>query len=157
MEKKYELVAWTRNVTDSENARVFMIPSVRNEMCHVYIAECVACREELEDNDGYLSLQLARRFVRVYEQSARFDLLAGDYAWAIRFLLMAADYCIHDVWMRTNGELRSEFVRLCEEAIRLASKHGLECLIISEEGPRRTIGVYRNRLRKDKGQKKSAI
>ena len=31
MERKYQLVAWTENVTDSENARLFMTPSLKSE------------------------------------------------------------------------------------------------------------------------------
>ena len=149
MEKKYELVAWTRNVTDSENARLFIAPSVRVEMYEAYMSECAACRKELEDNHGRFTLQLARRFVRVYDQSARFEVLIGDFPWAIRFLLMAADYCTYgDDRIKANDELRSEFMRLCEDAVTLASRHGLEYILVNEEDPKRTIEAYRKRLRK---------
>ena len=39
MEKKYQLVAWTRNVADKENARLTMIPSRSYEMQEPYFED----------------------------------------------------------------------------------------------------------------------
>lgn len=115
-EKKYELVAWTRNITDVENARLYMVPSVEYELLEPLFAEVCECRKEMERAGGSVSPELAGRFARVYEQSARLDLLTGHIDSAIRFLRLAADYC---------GELPHESARLCEEAAMLARKHGL--------------------------------
>ena len=32
MERKYQLVAWTENITDKEDARLYMIPSLECEV-----------------------------------------------------------------------------------------------------------------------------
>ena len=111
MEKKYQLVAWTRNITDPERHK------------------------------GHISLCLARRFVRAYEESARLEFLTGHLDDAVRFLFMAADYA------HRRKELRNEFVGLCEEAISLGKKYGFE-YIFREEKPKRTLGRYRH-IKKD--------
>ena len=154
MEKKYQLVAWTRNITDAENARLFVIPSVENDLIEPFTEEIRRCRKKLKRNNGYLSNGLARRFVRVYEQSARLDILTGHIDGAIRFLLLAADYCIYEdcfnwTYWDTDlgsysyfcGALGNEFVRLCEEALSLAKRHGFEH-ILEEPEPRRTLKLY---------------
>ena len=155
MEKKYELVAWTRKITDKENARLYVIPSVMLDLLEPYIKEVTECRNQQEKDGGYLSLELARRFIRVYEQSARLDILTGNIGHAIRFLLQAADYCILEdggvnwVYYDTDlgsysyycGELRNEFLGYCEEALSLAHKYGLEH-ILDEQKPKRTLEFY---------------
>lgn len=158
MEKKYQLVAWTKNITDKENARLYVIPSVKHDLIEPFITEITKCRNQQEKDGGYISLKLARRFIRVYEQSARFEILTGNIADAIRFLLLAADYCIKEdelnddlnwVYYDTDlgnysyfcGKLRNEFISYCEEALSLAHKYGFEH-ILAEKMPKRTLELH---------------
>ena len=142
MEKKYQLVAWTRNITDERNARVYFAPSVMIDLLEPLIAEANECRKIQETNSGHISPELAGRFVRVYEQAARLDILTGHIGYAIRFLLQAASYCVvkddpiitdHETCREYRTELRNEFIRLCEEAISLARKHGREYVLMEEK------------------------
>ena len=166
MEKKYQLVAWTRNITDKENARLCLIPSVENDLLEPMVTEISQCRKAEKKAGGEISLKLARRFVRAYERSARFDILTGHMDSAVRFLLKAADYCIYEDSFNWNywdtdlgnysyfcGELRHEFVRLCEEAISLARKHGFE-YILQEPCPKRTISLYLEHTQEERDLKK---
>ena len=158
MEKKYQLVAWTKNITDKENARLYVIPTVKHDLIESLLTEITICRNLQEKDGGYISLELARRFIRVYEQSAKFEILTGNIADAIRFLLQAADYCIQEdelnddlnwVYYDTDlgnycyfcGKLRNEFISYCEEALFLAHKYGLE-RILDEKTPERTLELY---------------
>ena len=154
MEKKYQLVAWTKDITDKENARLCVVPSVKLDLIEHLIKEITECRKQQEKDGGFISFELARRFIRAYDQSARIDILTGDIGQAIRFFLRAADYCIWEdsfnwVYYDTDlgsyslfcGELRHEFIWYCEEAIALARKHGLEH-ILEERKIRRTLELY---------------
>ena len=158
MEKKYQLVAWTKNITDKENARLYVIPSVKHDLIEPFITEVTKCRDQQEKGGGHICLKLARRFIRVYEQSARFEILTGNIADAIRFLLLAADYCIKEdelnddlnwVYYDTDlgnysyfcGKLRNVFISYCEEALSLAHKYGFEH-ILYEKTPKRILELY---------------
>ena len=154
MEKKYQLVAWTQNITDKENARLYVIPSVKNDIIEPLITEVTECSNQLEKDGGFISLELARRFIRIHEQSARFEILTGNFGHAIRYLLQAADYCILEddrnwVYYDTDlgsysyycGELRNEFLQYCEEALSLAHKYGL-VQIFDEKRPKRILELY---------------
>lgn len=154
MGKKYQLAAWTENTAGGENARLCVVPSLELELREPFIEEACRCREE-ESRNGYISLELARRFVRVYWQSARFELLTGHIDRAIRFLFQAADCCIYDddsSWLCYDsdlgsgyycvcGELRHEFAGLCEEAVSLAGKYGFE-YVLNEDRPKRIREMY---------------
>ena len=166
MEKKCQLVAWTRNITDKENARLYVIPSVENDLLEPLISEVSRCRKEEQKAGGEISLKLARRFVRAYERSAGFEMLTGHMDSAIRFLLKAADYCIYEDDLNLNywdtdlghysyfcGELRHEFVRLCEEAISLARKHGFE-YVLKETAPKWTISLYLEHTQEERDLKR---
>ena len=166
MEKKYQLVAWTRNITDKENARLYVIPSVENDLLEPMVTEVSQCRKEQEKAGGDVSLKLARRFVKAYERSARFEMLTGHMDSAIRFLLKAADYCIYEDDLNWNywdtdlghysyfcGELRHEFVRLCEEAISLARKYGFEH-VLKETAPKRTFSLYLEHTQEERDLKR---
>ena len=155
MEKKYQLVAWTKDITDKENARLYVVPSVKLDLIEPLIKEHADCRKQEEKDGGYISLELARRFIKVYEQSARLEILTGNIDDAIRFYLQAADYCIWEdsfnwVYYDTDlgsyshfcGELRHEFVWYCEEAIELARKHGFKH-VLQEKKCKRTLELYR--------------
>ena len=135
MEKKSELVAWTKNITDMENARLYVVPEVELDLIEPLISEVTECRKEQEKAGGHISLELAQRFVRVYEQSARLDILMGNIDYAIRSLLLAAEYCILegdqgrsdcDTDLESRGTLREQFVEFCQEAISLAGKYGFK-------------------------------
>ena len=154
MEKKYQLVAWTKDITDKENARLYVIPSVKHDLLEPFITEVTECRKQQEEDSGYISLELARRFIRIYEQSARFEILTGNICDGIRFLLKAAYYCIEEddlnwVYYDTDlgnysyfcGKLRDEFMRYCEEALSLAHKYRFEH-ILDEKTPKRTLEIY---------------
>ena len=154
MEKKYQLVAWTKNITDKENARLFVVPSVKLDLIEPFIKEVTECRKLEEKDGGYISLELARRFIRVYEQSARLEILTGNIDEAIRFFLQAADYCIWEdsfnwVYYDTDlgsysyfcGKLNKEFIWYCEKALSLARKYGFEH-ILEEERPKRIMELY---------------
>ena len=154
MEKKYQLVAWTKDITDKENARLYVVPSVKYDLDEPLIKEVSECLKQQEKNGGYISTKLARRFIKVYEKSARLEILTGNIDQAIRFYLQAADYCIWEddlnwAYYDTDscsyscfcGALRHEFVWYCEKALSLAHKYGFE-LILKEERPKRTLNLY---------------
>ena len=162
MEKKYQLVAWTKDIADKENARLYVVPSVELDLIEPLFTEVTECRRQQEKDGGYISLELARRFIRVYEQSARLDILTGNFDHAIRFLLQAADYCIWEdsfnwayydtdlgSYFHFCGELRHEFVWYCEEAIALAKKHGLEH-VLEEKRPKRTMELYQEHTQEER-------
>ena len=154
MEKHYQLVAWTKNITDEENARLYVVPSVKHDLTGPLIKEVTECRKLQEKDGGYISIGLARRFIRAYEQSARLEIFTGNIDEAIRFYLQAADYCIWEddtnwAYYDTDfgsysyfcGALRHEFVWYCEQALSLAHKYGYE-LILDEKRPKRTLKIY---------------
>ena len=154
MEKKYQLVAWTKNITDKENARLYVVPSVKLDLDEPLIKEVTECRKQEEKDSGYISLELARRFIRAYDQSARFEILTGNIDQAIRFFLQAADYCIWEdsfnwVYYDTDlgsyshfcGALRHEFTWYCEKALSLARKYGYEH-VLQEKRPKQTLKLY---------------
>ena len=134
MKKKYQPVAWTRNVCDNENARLFMIPSLDWEMQECYFDEIARCRMEAERQSGHIDAALARRFVKVYEENARFFFLTGNSGDGIRFLYKAA--------MLAGSKLGSEFRRLCEETIRMAKKYSREDILCEKE-VRAMLELYR--------------
>ena len=154
MERKNQLVAWTENVADIENARLYMIPSLECEVQADLIDELTCIRQEEYKSDGHISLDLARRTVRAYENMSRFEILTGHLGDGIRYLFFAARYCIWEddlnwAYYDTDlgsyscfcGELRHEFVRLCEKGIRLASKYGRED-ILQERRPGQVLEMY---------------
>ena len=159
MGKKYQLAAWTRNITDQENARLYMDPSVEYELLEPLFTEVSECRKEQEKANGLISPELARRFIIVDEQSARLEILSGNIDHAIRFLLQAAEYCINGTFFNLDHhdryrssyceELRYEFERFCEEAISLARKHGFRH-ILQEKRPAQPLKLYLEHLKKDK-------
>ena len=133
MEKKYELVAWTKNITDSGNARLFLADlQVEMELIEPLCNEVSKCRKELKNNGGMMSVDLARRFAKVYEDSARLDLFMGYVDNAIRFYLQAASYC---------DRLPNEFNRLCEEAFTIARRYKFEH-VLKEEKPKLILQPY---------------
>ena len=133
MEKKYELVEWTRNITDSENARLYVTDfELEWLMLRPYGEELSECRKEQERNGGMLSVELARRFAKIYAASARVDVFMGNIDYAIRYSLVAADFC---------DELPEEFLHYCEQALSLARTYRFEH-ILNEPKPKKTLQLY---------------
>ena len=93
MERKYQLVAWTENITDRENARLYMIPSLECEV--------------------------------------QADLVSYSY------------FC---------GELSHEFIRLCEEGMRLAKKFRRED-VLQEGKPKRMLEMYYEQTQEERDLK----
>ena len=158
MEKKYKLVAWTENITDMQNARLYMIPSLDCEVQAALIADLMAIHKEEYKCHDSISLDLARRAIRAYENMSGYELFTGHTADGIRYLFFAACYCIwaEDYsWSCRNAglythphphkELRDEFERLCDKAISLARRHRLEH-ILQEEKPQSLLSIYRERI-----------
>ena len=148
------MVAWTKNITDKENTRVCVIPSVKSDLINPLVKELTECQKQEEEDGGYISIELARRFIRVYEQLARLEILTGNIDQAIRFYLHASNYCIWEDsfnWVHYDtdlgsyshfcGELRREFRWYCEKALSLAHKYGYEH-ILDEESPKQTLKLY---------------
>ena len=154
MERKYQLVAWTQNITDKEDARLYMIPSLECEVQADLVTDLTFIHREENKSHGYISLDLARRAVLAYERMSRFEILSGHPGDGIRYLFFAAWYCIWEddrdwVYYDTDlgsysyfcGELRHEFIRLCEEGMRLAKKFRRED-ILQVEKPKRILEMY---------------
>ena len=154
MERKYQLVAWTQNITDNENARLYMTPSLECEVQADLITDLAFIHREEYKFNGPISLDLARRAIKAYENMSRFEILTGHPGDGIRYLFFAAKYCIMEddlnwAYYDTDlgsysyfcGELRHEFVRLCKEGIRLAKKYRRED-ILQEEKPRHMLELY---------------
>lgn len=144
--KKYQLVAWTHNVTGQKEPEVRMIPSLHLEMQEPYFREIGKCQQEEKRRSGCLDEELAARFVRVYEQNARFLFRTGYYGEGLRFLRKAAFYCIYSddqAWtfwdtdlgsyMYFCGKLRGEFLRLVKEFITLSRKYNRLDILTEKE------------------------
>ena len=166
MEKKYQLVAWTKNITDKENARLYVVPSVKSDLIKPLIKEIAKCRRQMEKDNGHVSLELARRFIRVYEQCAELEILTGNIAQAIRFFLLAANYCTwedsfywdyYDTDLGSNscfcGALLHEFIWYCEKALSLARKYGFEH-ILKEKRSKQTLKLYLEHTQEKRDQER---
>ena len=129
MEKKYQLVAWTVNVSDNENGRLHMLPSLECEVQSDLVTDLTFIHKEEYKFDGPVSLDLARRAIRAYRRMSAFDILTCHYGDGIRYLFFAACYCLtEDGTLRK--ELRDEFIALCEEALSLADKYWREDILL---------------------------
>ncbi len=157
--KKYQLVAWTRNSSDRENAGLSLIPSLEWELQEPYFTEIARCRAE-EEKKGRMDVRLARRYIRAYEESSRFLILTGHCADGIRFLCSAAMCCIQPedsnwAYVHTGdgcivtycGKLKGEFLRLSGLAVSLAQKYGQEH-VLRESVPRQMTDLRSRLLQK---------
>ena len=162
MERKYQLVAWTENVTDNENARLFMTPSLKSEAQASLIEDIAEIHKEERRSHGIISIDLARRAVTAFEKMSRFEILTGNSGEGIRYLFCAARYCILEddcnwayndtdrgSYSRFCGELRHEFVRLCEEGMRLAKKFKREDVLL-ETVPKQMLELYSEHTREER-------
>ena len=117
MEKKYELVAWTRNVGKGE-VEVRMIPLLHHQVQeHLFdgIAEC--------NRKGRSAL--ARR-VRMLEQSGDFNLMTGHYGEGLRFLRAAALACL-------ESNRKRNFMRLYAKFHEMIRKYRREDILLEEK------------------------
>ena len=159
--KKYELVAWTRNLEGRDTPEIRMIPSLHHEMQEPYYHEIEKCQEE-EKRSGGIDEELARRFIRVYEQAARYMFRTGYYGDGLRFLRNAAFYCIwsdDNAWVYWDtdlgsytyfcGRLRGEFLRLCRELIALAERYQ-RYDILTEDPSRDLLEIFREQTREER-------
>jgi hypothetical protein len=136
MVKNYQLVAWTNDVLDLENARLYMIPTLECEVQADLLCDLAYIHMEEYKQHGPISLDLARKAIRAYENMSRFEVLTGHPGDGIRYLFFATKYCIS-----YHKELRDEFVRLCEKGVRLAKKHRCE-YVLQETNPKRMLEIY---------------
>ena len=135
VEKNYELAAWTRNISDAENARLVMIPSLECEVQADLINDLGNIhREEYKFND-VISTDLATKAIKACENISSFKILTGNFGDGIRYLFFAAHYCV-----KANS-LNDELVRLCEKAVTLAKKHKRED-ILQESKPQLILNLY---------------
>lgn len=138
-DKKYQLVAWTRNVKENDGPEVRMIPSLLHEMQEPYLAEI----GRLTHNGGS-----AREMADAYERNADFLLKAGQYGEGIRFLRLAALQCIMDCdwdmdWAGFDTELgrydyfigktRGDFFRLYGKYRRMAVRYRRQDIFLEKE------------------------
>ena len=148
MERKYQLVAWTENITDKENARLRMIPSLECEVQADLVTDLTFIHREEYKSVGPVSLDLARRAILAYERMSGFEILTGHLGDGIRYLFFAAEYCIrvnnntdHGSYSYVCEELRHEFIRVCEEGLRLAKEFRRED-VLQEGKPKQMLELY---------------
>lgn len=162
MERKYQLVAWTENITDKEDARLYMIPSLECEVQADLVTDLAFIHQEEYKFNGPVSLDLARRAIKAYESMSRFEILTGHHGDGIRYLFFAVQYCIWEddsnwAYWDTDlgsytyfcGELRDEFIRLCEEGLRLAKKFRRED-VLQEGKPKQFLELYFEHIREER-------
>ena len=107
MENKHQLVAWTKNITDNRKARLYMIPSLESEVQASLISDLAWIHKEEHKCHGFISIDLARRAIKAYENISRFEILTGHPGDGIRYLFFAAQYWIPwwataRLWVRTS-------------------------------------------------------
>lgn len=160
--KNYQLVAWTRTVNAQDGPEVHMIPSLHHEMQEPYFDEIGRCQQKERERSGCLDEGLASRFVKVFEENARFMFRTGHYGDGLRFIRKAALYCIpsdDDSWtyrdtdlgsyMYFSGKLHGEFIRLTKEFIALAGKYNRTDILMEKES-RNLMEIYRDQTKEDR-------
>ena len=116
-EKKYQIVAWTRNTKDGE-VEVRMIPEMHHQVQkHLFdgIAECNRKGDSAQ----------ARR-VLLLEQSGDFNLMTGHYGEGIRFIRAAALACF-------QSQTRWDFLRLYEKFHEMVRKYCRPDILMEKE------------------------
>ena len=116
-EKRYQLVAWTRNVGKGE-VEVRMSPELHHQTQeHLFegIAEC-----NRKGKSG-----MARK-ISLLEQSADFNLMTGHYGEGLRFLRSAALACFH-------SQTRWDFLRLYEKFHEMVRKYCRPDILMEKE------------------------
>ena len=162
MERKYQLVAWTENICEEENARLYMLPSLESEVQASLIGDLALIHKEEYKCHGVISIDLARRAVMAYEAMSRFEILTGHVGDGIRYIFFAAKYCIWEDdsnWASWDtdlesysyfcGALRHEFVRLCGKGLNLVKKYKRED-ILRERRPKQMLELYYEHTREER-------
>ena len=133
---------------DKENARLRMIPSLECEVQADLVTDLTFIHREEYKFDGPVSLDLARRAILAYERMSGFEILTGHLGDGIRYLFFAAKYCIRvnyntdlGSYSYVCGELRHEFIRVCEEGLRLAKEFRRED-VLQEGKPKQMLELY---------------
>ena len=129
-EKRYQLVAWTRNVGKGE-VEVRMSPELHHQTQeHLFegIAEC-----NRKGKSG-----MARK-ISLLEQSADFNLMTGHYGEGLRFLRSAALACF-------QSQTRWDFLRLYEKFHETVKKHSRPDILMEKES-RLLEGLYEGQAR----------
>jgi hypothetical protein len=117
MEKKYQIVAWTRNTKDGE-VEVRMIPEMHHQAQeHLFdgIAECNRKGDSAQE-----------RRILLLEQSGDFNLMTGHYGEGLRFLRAAALACFH-------SQIRWEFLRIYEKFHERVKKYCRPDILMEKE------------------------
>lgn len=141
-DKKYQLVAWTRNVKENDGPEIRMIPSLLHEMEEPYSTEI----RRLINNDGS-----ARELADAYERNADFLFKSGQYGEGIRLLRQAAvtcimncdwdmDWCDFDTDLGSydyfTGKTRGDFFRLYGKYRRMAVRYRRQDILLEKESSR---------------------
>ena len=116
-EKKYQIVAWTRNTKDGE-VEVRMIPEVYHQAQEHLFNEIAECNRKGDSAQ-------ARR-VLLLEQSGDFNLMTGHYGEGLRFLRSAALACF-------QSQTRWDFLRLYEKFHETVKKHSRPDILMEKE------------------------
>lgn len=139
MEKKYQLVAWTRKSSEKELPELRLIPSLHYEMQEKYIRE-ISRYLNSDESIGNRCLKLAE----LYEKNADFYFITGHYGDGIRFLCKAALYSIDDdQWVEYDTDLGSysylcglsgqEFIRLYDRFRKMVEKYRRYDILLEDE------------------------
>jgi hypothetical protein len=135
-EKKYELVAWTRNTGNGE-VEVRMTPELHHQAQEHLFKGIAECRRK--GNSALLQK------VHLLEQSGDFNLMTGHYGEGLRFLRAAALACLEPDSERTvldhesgsypyfSGRTRWEFLRLYGKFHKMVRKFSRTDILMEKE------------------------
>ena len=116
IEKKYELVAWTRHVGKGE-VEVRMAPQLHHQMQEHLFEGIAACNRMGKSG-------LARRIL-LLEESGDFNLMTGHYGEGLRFLRAAALACM-------DSGREWDFMRLYRKFHKMVRKYGREDIFMEK-------------------------
>ena len=153
MEKKFQIVAWTRHTKDGE-VEVRMIPEVHHQaQAHLFngIAECNRKGDSAQE-----------RRILLLEQSGDFNLMTGHYGEGLRFIRSAALACLEpdSEWTVLDdesgshpyftGQTRWDFLRLYKKFHEMVKKHSRPDILMEKES-RLLEDLYNGQVRTVKG------
>jgi hypothetical protein len=155
MEKKYQLVAWTRKSSEEELPELRLIPSLHHELQEKYIREI----SRYLNSDEYIENR-SQKLAELYEMNADFYFITGHYGDGIRFLCKAALYSIDDdQWVEYDTDLGSysclcgfsgqEFNRLYDRFRTMVKKYRRHDILLENE-PQLIEKIHDDLAREDK-------
>ena len=115
-DRKYELVAFTRNITAPENTTLHMIPELELELQEPLYEMISKCRKEEKQKNGIVDLSLAQKYIRAYEKCAQLDILFGHPKDGFNFLCRACEYA------SLHKELSDEYLRLSDLSLTMVKE-----------------------------------